>query len=369
MGCGEVGENIALVVAPLALPPPVTGQTLINASVARRLMQGPGIVRLINISPMSHFRTMAYHLRRITAVLALPFVLAANACHERRSLYAVVEPGHGMIYNFLIVSVARIFGYKIVLHHHASSYAKIREARFACLCSVAGRGATHVALCEEMAQDLKARYRSCRQVIVVHNACHIPDPGVIELTGQQREFTIGFLSNLSLEKGLDTVLQSYGAIRTQGVNARLLLAGPIMDAGAKHLISAAQQKYGSSLVELGPVSGATKKAFFESLDVFLFPSRYRIEAQPLVVLEALSYGVPALVTRQGYSAEIVDSLGTACDAPTFVKFAAAFVLEWMRDGHFAVAQRAAARARFLELMVLSRNQTSQLLALLKGTAA
>ena len=94
-----LGQLAALVVAPLALPPPVNGQALVNASIATMLTQGPGRVRLINISPKFFQRTIRYHLRRMAAITVTLFVLVANMRHARRRLYSVVEPGQGMLYS------------------------------------------------------------------------------------------------------------------------------------------------------------------------------------------------------------------------------------------------------------------------------
>jgi glycosyltransferase involved in cell wall biosynthesis len=216
-----------------------------------------------------------------------------------------------------------------------------------------------------MAHDLKELYAV--RTFVAHNACHIHDPGARHAPADASGLTIGFLSNISLEKGLDTVLLSLEAIRTSGIEARLVLGGPIVDERARTLISQAHSKFGKAIVEMGAISGATKHAFFETIDIFLFPSRYRMEAQPLVVLEALSYGVAALVTPQGYSAEIVEPLGTVAEASNFVSFAMEFARAWSRDSGFATHHRTAARARFLELFELSRYQTTQLLSLLTGS--
>jgi glycosyltransferase involved in cell wall biosynthesis len=355
-----------VVVAPLALPPPVNGQSLINASMVFRLRQITSAVRLINTSPRSRYRTFRYHLRRSAAVASIPFILAMNIPHNRRCLYTVVEPGHGMLYNFLVIAAARCFGYALFLHHHASSYTKYRDGRFALLCRLAGKRATHIALSEQMALDLRDQYRSCARVIVAHNACHIPDPGGHGLSCPRERLTVGFLSNLSVEKGLDIVLQSYEAIRSKGVMARLLLAGPVVDKLGRRLIDEAQGKFGGTIVELGAVAGPSKQAFFSELDFFLFPSRYRYEAQPLVVLEALSYGAPALVTRQGYAGELVEVLGTATQASGFAAIAADFAHAWISDPRFCLAQRGAARARFLELVGISQRQTAQFLSLLQA---
>jgi glycosyltransferase involved in cell wall biosynthesis len=335
---------------------------MINASVVHRMTKTDVNMKLLDTSPRSHHRTILYHLRRIAIVSASPVVLGINAWRRRRSLYTVVESGHGIFYNFMVVGFARVFGYRVFLHHHASSYTKFYERRFAALCAVAGKRAVHIVLCEQMSRDLTALY-NVEQPVVAHNAGHIPDPGERPRAPATSGLTIGFLSNLSLEKGLDTVLQSFAAILADGLKARLLLAGPIIDERARALLQEAHAKYGDAIIELGPVSGDAKEAFFRAIDLFFFPSRYRFEAQPLVVLEALSYGAATLVTRQGYSGEIVEPLGTATS--DFIIFAVEFVRTWSRDPDFAAHQRKAARARFLELAETSRYQIDRLFSLLK----
>jgi len=281
-------------------------------------------------------------------------------------VYTVVDAGHGILYSFLIVATARLFNYRIFLHHHSSSYTKVDDVRVALLGVVAGNRATHIALSDEMAQDLKTRYRSCRQLIVVSNAGHVIDPGAFEVAHRGGRLTLGFLSNLSLEKGLDIVLRAFEEILSNGMNVRLILAGPVVDGSAQDLIDKSRQEFGGAICYMGPVSGDTKQAFFKELDLFLFPSRYRCEAQPLVVLEALSYGIPALVTRHGYSADIVGPSGTATDSCAFVVLVMTFARQYFSDPLFGPAQRRAARSLFLELAEKSRRQVSLLVSLLMG---
>lgn len=358
----DIVECTPLVVAPLALPPPTNGQTVINASVVQRLRRMNVRLKLVDTSPRSQRRTILYHLRRLVSVSAIPAILAANVGRRRRRLYTVIESGLGILYNFVVVAFARLFGYELFLHHHTSNYAKAYKRRFASLCIVAGEQAIHIALSERMARDLKQLYGV--QSVVVHNACHIEDPGTPAASSATSEVTIGFLSNLSLEKGLDTVLLSFEAIRAAGVRARLLLGGPILDEGAEALIREAHGKFGEDVVQLGPLAGAAKHAFFDAIDIFLFPSRYRMEAQPLVMLEALSYGVATLATPQGYSGEIVEPLGTATEASNFISFATEFARTWSQRPDFGEHHRMIARARFLELSDASNVQTIKLLQLL-----
>lgn len=52
-----------------------------------------------------------------------------------------------------------------------------------------------------------------------------------------------------------------------------------------------------SVVFHGPLYGAEKQEFFQKSDVFLFPTRYQTEAQPLVLLEALNCNLQIITSR------------------------------------------------------------------------
>ncbi|WP_363349456.1 glycosyltransferase [Methylocystis echinoides] len=270
-----------------------------------------------------------------------------------------------MFYNFLTVTFARLFGYKLFLHHHASSYIKSYDLRFATLCRLAGERSLHIVLSEQMAKDLKLHYNSA-QTVVAHNASHILACEKHERIDKNGMLTMGFLSNLTIEKGLDTVLDAFESIYSDGLDAQLLLAGPIVDERAHALIAAARLKFGDALIELGSVSGEAKDRFFSSIDLFLFPSRYRFEAQPLVILEALSHGVAVLATDHGYIQEIISPLGTGVGASDFISFTDRYVREWTRDETFRCSQRAAARCRFLELANEAKCQEISLYQLIAG---
>lgn len=62
---------------------------------------------------------------------------------------------------------------------------------------------------------------------------------------------------------------------------------------------------GNNIFFHGPVVGEDKTAAFRDADIFILTSRY--EGMPMAVLEALSYGVPCLLTPQTNVANIVKS--------------------------------------------------------------
>ena len=216
-----------------------------------------------------------------------------------------------MLYNILLAFVARLSGFDVILHHHSSPHALSYSPRFAVLATVCGKRAVHVALSEQMAADLVARYQRIRQILVCTNAVHVRGNTASRRRRALGEpLVIGLLANLSAAKGLDTAINAVVAARSAGEEVGLVLAGPATDADATALIERARAQLGGAIRVMGPVTGCAKRDFYRQIDVFLFPTRYRYEAQPLVIYEALSFGVPILTTKTGYIHEMLINIGT-----------------------------------------------------------
>ena len=68
----------------------------------------------------------------------------------------------------------------------------------------------------------------------------------------------------------------------------------------------------SSHVKVEWINGAygdDKRKLFEQTDIFVFPSRYTVEAQPLVLLEAMAMGCAIITSRVG---EIPSTVSESC---------------------------------------------------------
>ena len=56
---------------------------------------------------------------------------------------------------------------------------------------------------------------------------------------------------------------------------------------------------------LGKLYGEKKDKIFKESDIFVFPTYYKNEAFPLVILESFMYGVPVITTNEGGISDIV----------------------------------------------------------------
>ncbi|WP_051953174.1 glycosyltransferase family 4 protein [Methylocapsa aurea] len=296
----------------VCLPPPLHGQSLVDASVIRAAQRfaGSGKIEIADIGPGRRNVGFQYHLTRMFRVVLAMLMLLKRGVKANQQLYTVFESGLGVGYNFLIIGLARVLGYNIILHHHTSKHTLTRQRRFGLLQRIAGSSCLHVVLSEEMADNMRFLYPAIGNILVSQNACHIPD-GELKLAPSLRSnrLRVGFLSNLCHEKGLDVALDAATKCRDRGLEMTFVFAGPTVGQQAADILSQARDRLGDYIEILGPVTGEAKAAFFESIDIFLFPTRYRFEAQPLVLLEAMSYGLPVITTHCGYVAELVGCQG------------------------------------------------------------
>jgi glycosyltransferase involved in cell wall biosynthesis len=114
-----------------------------------------------------------------------------------------------------------------------------------------------------------------------------------------RRPTLGHLSVLTIEKGIDYVFDMFDVIRQTRQDVRLVVAGPTRQKVVADLLEEAARKYGDDFEYRGAVHGQDKDRFFSDMNLFVFPSRLIDEADPLVILESLSRGRDVMATNRG----------------------------------------------------------------------
>lgn len=111
---------------------------------------------------------------------------------------------------------------------------------------------------------------------------------------------VGHLANKSVEKGTVDLLRAASQLWRQGLQFKLLLAGPEMPNFVESLKS---REWGPGLVRLGELSEDEKRDFYAGTDIFAMPSRS--DSFGIVFLEAWANGVPCIAYRAGGVAEVI----------------------------------------------------------------
>jgi glycosyltransferase involved in cell wall biosynthesis len=357
------GERTVVVIG--ALPPPVHGASLVNRLMTDELGR-VACVRVADVSPDTLKRSVRYHLERARRMAAAAGTLLSQALRGDRRLYFCIAGGSGVYYDVALAALARLLRYRIFIHHHSFTYVNRRDWRSALLFALCGRDAVHICLCPTMAQRLKARYSAIGRQAIFSNAALMP-PGVAREVKEDGPLMLGHLGNLTLEKGLDTVISVFRRLRGAGVPVRLALAGPAKGSGEISLIDDARRDFPEDVVYRGPLYGAQKDAFFRDIDAFLFPSRYANEAQPLVLFEAMAAGVPVVATCRGCIGDDVPAeAGLVSAEEDYVDAAIALLRRWHEDrARLGAAAQAASRCMG-ELRSAARRDLADIVKVIAG---
>lgn len=342
-------RNTPHIVVSGRLPPPMDGMSRVTALVLDRLRsRGPvdATVEVADLSPGWNGGGLRYHAAKAMRVLLAGLRLAAGATIPGRRFYMPVDSGLGIVYTAALAGTARLFGYERTLHHHSFATISKPTWRMSLLTRLAGTDCMHVLLCPAMQARFQALYPAARTAMSVSNAIFTP-PVPRPRHGKSGPLRIGHLSNLCTEKGLDTLFTLLRALRSEGVDVKLVLAGPGLGRMDNALVAAGLAAFDGDVEYRGPVDDDAKAAFYRDIDVFVFPTRYRNEAQPLVLFEAMAAGVPVLAYDRGCIGSDIPRPGLVAQDRDFIQAVLPALRLWAkdRDALALASEQAHARAR------------------------
>jgi glycosyltransferase involved in cell wall biosynthesis len=250
--------------------------------------------------------------------------------HGVHSFYYVPAPGKNVaLYrDWLVMLLCRPFFRNIILHWHAAGLAKWLETEN----PITTRAATYRLFRPVTLSIVLSRYNQAdaakllsAKIRVVHNG--IPDPCPdfeSSILPRRRErflarrkilagewnvdpvvVNVLFIAHCTREKGLfaaaESVLLANRALATRGlpIQLRLTAAGNFVTEAEKAEFERLRQitKFATAIEHAGFVSGERKDRLLREADLFLFPTQYLGENQPVNLIEAMSFGVPIVTTR------------------------------------------------------------------------
>lgn len=340
-----------LVVGPF--PPPVTGMILVTEAVCRRLRAAYPVVAH-DVSPTLLYRRwrpagVALKLLRYAGLwLRLPW-LRWRGCSV---MYMAFDSGAGQLFNLVTLALTRRLGIRAVLHHHVYKYIGERSRLTAAVNAGLRPCDVQVFNCDVARRRFEAIYGGRSTTSAVSNSAFVDvdvaPPGTLEPRGGP--LRLGHMSVLTMEKGLDLVIALLAALRARDADVRLILAGPAHQPRAAEVLAEAQRRFPDHLEYRGPVSGASKQAFFDDIDLFVFPTVYDKECEPLVLIESLASATPVLTYGRACIGDIVGDTGGLVVDPgdDFVAPAVAQCERYLHDPAALVGAKRAAYERARE---------------------
>lgn len=158
-----------------------------------------------------------------------------------------------------------------------------------------------------LSESLKSNFEgllSKDKIFVVEN---FAEDNLFENKGKEKvfdEIKILYLSNLMKEKGIIEVLTALKNLKNTGINFKADIAGKIEDE-SKHEIQELLNELKDYATYHGVVHGKIKEDLLKKSNVFILPTYYKMEGQPISLIEAMATGNIIVTTRHAGIPDII----------------------------------------------------------------
>lgn len=296
----------------LHLPPPVHGAAMmgkyirdsklindsfdchyINLATAKSLQDiGKGSVRKIWIFA----RLLINIIREVRRVKPQLVYVTPNAC------------GGAFYKDFVVVQTLKTLGCKVVAHYHNKGVATRQDKWFDdILYRHFFKGIKVILLAEALYHDIR-KYVDRKNVFICPNG--IPETPGVEPEAERHNSIphLLFLSNLLVSKGVLILLDACKILKGKGYSFVCeFVGGETAEINADRFEEEVRKRELNGIsVYKGKKYGEDKTHAFENADIFVFPTFYANECFPVVLLEAMQYGLPCISTNEGGIADIID---------------------------------------------------------------
>jgi len=333
-----------------AFPPPVHGMAAVNAAVHERLHMAGAEVVVIDLAAPNIDRALISRLARLPRVLRGLARLSCMRVQRNGMFYISVSGGLGQVYELVFLIVARLRSMRVFLHHHSFAYLEVPNRITGLLAWLAGHNSVHIVQSAGMAERLRVTYH-ITNVVAVSNVVFIVAQDAATLAYVRKKVAnMGYISNISAEKGIFEFLDLMTAVRDKGINLHAKIAGSFQDTKTERQVRKLLLEL-PALEYVGPKYGKDKEDFFAGIDVLIFPTLYDNETEGLVNHEAMQYALPVIAYGRGCIPEIVSPECGLVVPPgeAFVPAALAQIEAWLAKPQAFQAASAAAAARFTAL--------------------
>ena len=282
-----------------AFPPPVHGMSLVNDAIKENIISLGIHPVVIDLSASTFNRALYSRLFRIKKiVIGIIKFIKNNVFGSSGSLYISISGGMGQIYELPFICISRLYGKHIYIHHHSYAYLNKKNLITWMLTLLAGQKSIHIVACEDMGRRLKSLYSSAQNILMLSGIISVNKRNYSDQSGKKSLNKIGFLSNISIDKGILDFLDVISCLEEDNVQINALVAGPFQDKRTEVLVMNKMSKLKTARY-VGPKYGKEKSAFYENIDVLLFPTNYVNESEGLVIHEAMSHRVPVIAKARG----------------------------------------------------------------------
>ncbi|HBF87653.1 MAG TPA: hypothetical protein DDX39_03335 [Bacteroidales bacterium] len=292
------------------LPPPIHGVSTINQYVFESKIINEDLEKhFLEIKFSNHISELKqFNIAKIFSFIWLYIKILYTLIRVKPEYvyFSLMPIGKGFYRDFLFVILIKLFRCKLIYHLHNSGIADNSKNKYwKFFYTITFNNSNVIMLSNNL---LNSEFKNLKlkntHFFVVNNG--VESIEYIERNKSNDELNILFLSNLFPEKGLFILLNVFKNLHQTNSKIRLNIVGDNYLNEKEKVNNYVHENSLESVVSYHEnIYGKDKATFFETADIFAFPSL--LECFPLVLLEAMQYKLPIVCFDVGGVSEIVEN--------------------------------------------------------------
>jgi len=236
--------------------------------------------------------------------LSLPKVISADIAYftPGQTFFGILKYAP-----FILFCIALNKPYVIHIHGNylGKAYSRLKGLKKKIFASLISHAAAGIVLSISLKKNF-AQLLSDDKIFIVENFADnslYNDKNFPKPTDKPR---IIYLSNLMLEKGIIDFLDALLMLKNLKVKFSAIIAGHIEDS-ISTIVNQKIEQIGESAEYVGSIFGSQKKEKLLQSNIFILPTYYKMEGQPISIIEGLATGNIIVTTPHAGIPDILDS--------------------------------------------------------------
>lgn len=293
------------------LPPPYNGVSMINRYILQGIIHKDFCIDSISINTSKDIKDVEKKSAGKIFIFGNIFLnLLAKLLQNRYGLcyFSITPTGIGFYKDALLVFLIKLFRVEIVYHFHGQGISGRKSRVEHILYKFCFKNSKAIIISQSLFYDIKE--------YIAENDIYVLPNGVQMVLGND-EFerlnhgkmnkqcrNLLFLSNMIRSKGALDALEAAKILRNRGCDFKFYFVGEWRDITPEEFTNKIKEFNLDNSVEcLGFKNGEEKYKILRAADILIYPTLR--DTFPLVLLEAMQFGLPVVSTSEGAIPEIV----------------------------------------------------------------